>query len=135
MKLFLIDLLKEQDVPGFRTHNAWSKATWTTIVRHVNTKFGTSYSLNEVKQQEQDLKKAYRSVKDLLAESGFGWDNERMMVIAPASVWASFTARKNNKDALHWQDRSSHIMMLYLHSTMVSFTYYVLFYLHFSLFF
>jgi len=133
MKLFLIDLLKEQDVPGFRTHNAWSKATWTTIVRHVNTKFGTSYSLNQVKQQEQDLKKAYRSVKDLLAESGFGWDNERMMVIAPASVWASFTARKNNKDALHWQDRSSHIMMLYLHSTMVRFTYYVLFYLHFSL--
>ena len=106
MKLFLIDLLKEHDVPGFRTHNAWSKDAWTNIVRRVNAKFGTSYSVNQVKQQEQDLKKAYRSVKDLLAESGFGWDTERMMVTAPASVWSSFTARNNNKDAFHWQDRS-----------------------------
>ncbi|XP_066311596.1 uncharacterized protein [Miscanthus floridulus] len=106
MKLFLIDLLKEHDVPGFRTHNAWSKDAWTNIVRRVNAKFGTSYSVNQVKHQEQDLKKAYRSVKDLLAESGFGWDTERMMVTAPASVWSSFTARNNNKDAFHWQDRS-----------------------------
>ena len=106
MKLFLIDLLKEHDVPGFRTHNAWSKDAWTNIVRRMNAKFGTSYTVNQVKQQEQDLKKAYRSVKDLLAESGFGWDTERMMVTAPASVWSSFTARNNNKDAFHWQDRS-----------------------------
>lgn len=62
--------------------------------------------MNQVKQKEQDLKKDYRSVKDLLAESGFGWDAERMMVDAPASVWTSFAARKNSKEALHWQDRS-----------------------------
>jgi len=106
MKLFLINLLKEHDVPGFRTQNAWSKEAWTNIVRRLNAKFGTSFSLNQVKQKEQDLKKDYRSVKDLLAESGFGWDKERMMVDAPASVWASFAARKNSKEALHWQDRS-----------------------------
>ena len=52
------------------------------------------------------MKKAYRSVKDLVAESGFGWDKERMMLHAPPSVWASFAARENSKDALHWQDRS-----------------------------
>ena len=106
MKLFLINLLKEHDVPGFRTQNAWSKKAWTNIVCRLNAKFGTSFSLNQVKQKEQDLKKDYRSVKDLLAESGFGWDKERMMVDAPASVWASFAARKNSKEALHWQDRS-----------------------------
>ena len=106
MKLFLINLLKEHDVPGFRTQNAWSKEAWTNIVCRLNAKFGTSFSLNQVKQKEQNLKKDYRSVKDLLAESGFGWDIERMMVDAPASVWASFAARKNSKEALHWQDRS-----------------------------
>ncbi|KAJ1276840.1 hypothetical protein BS78_05G246700 [Paspalum vaginatum] len=106
MRLFLIDLLKEHDVPGFRTQNAWSKEAWTNIVCRLNTKFGTSFSLGQVKQKEQDLKKDYRSVKDLVAESGFGWDSERMMVDAPASVWATFAARKNSKDALHWRDRS-----------------------------
>ncbi|CAN6274473.1 unnamed protein product [Urochloa humidicola] len=106
MKLYLITLLKEHDVPGFRTQNAWSKEAWTNIVCRLNAKFGTSFSVNQVKQKEQDLKKDYRSVKDLLAESGFGWDKDRMMVTAPASVWASFASRKNNNQALHWQDRS-----------------------------
>ncbi|KAJ1254554.1 hypothetical protein BS78_K032600 [Paspalum vaginatum] len=105
MKVYLINLLKDHDVPGFRTQNARSKEAWTNIFCRVNTMFGTSFSLNQVKQKEQDLKKDYRSVRDLLAESGFGWDPERIVVDAPPSVWASFAARKNSKDALHWQDR------------------------------
>ncbi|KAJ1283670.1 hypothetical protein BS78_03G146400 [Paspalum vaginatum] len=105
MKVYLINVLKDHDVPGFRTQNAWSKEAWTNIFCRVNTMFGTSFSPNQVKQKEQDLKKDYRSVKDLSAESGFGWDPERIVVDAPPSVWASFAARKNSKDALHWQDR------------------------------
>ncbi|KAJ1272471.1 hypothetical protein BS78_06G204100 [Paspalum vaginatum] len=88
MKVYLINLLKDHDVLGFRTQNAWSKEAWTNIFC-----------------REQDLKKDYRSVRDLLAESGFGWDPERIVVDAPPSVWASFAVRKNSKDALHWQDR------------------------------
>jgi hypothetical protein len=52
------------------------------------------------------LKKDYRSVKDLVEQSGFGWNSERMMVEAPENIWASFTARKNNEAALHWRDKS-----------------------------
>jgi hypothetical protein len=63
-------------------------------------------SVIQVKQKEQDIKKEYRSVKELLAESGFGWDKDRMMVEAPASVWASFVARKNSKETLQWRDKS-----------------------------
>lgn len=106
MKLFLIDLLKEHDVPGFRTQNAWSKEAWTNIVNRLNQAFCVSFSVVQVKQKEQDIKKEYRSVKELLAESGFGWDKDRMMVEAPASVWASFVARKNSKEALQWRDKS-----------------------------
>uniref|UniRef100_A0A0E0JQ99 Myb/SANT-like domain-containing protein n=1 Tax=Oryza punctata TaxID=4537 RepID=A0A0E0JQ99_ORYPU len=51
-------------------------------------------------KKEQDLKKHYRSVKDLVAESGFGWDNERMMVDVPDSVWDTFAACKKIKDSL-----------------------------------
>lgn len=106
MKLFLIGLLKDHDVPGFRTHNAWSKEAWTNIVCRLNAKFGCSFTLNQVKQKEQDLKKDYRVVKELQEESGFGWDSERKMVTAPPNVWANFAACKNNSDALTWQDKS-----------------------------
>jgi hypothetical protein len=57
--LFLIQLLKDHDVPGFRTQNSWSKEAWNNIVRRLNEKFGTSYTLGQVKQKEQDLKKDY----------------------------------------------------------------------------
>lgn len=105
-KLFLIQLLKDHDVPGFRPQNAWCKEAWNNIVRRLNEKFGTSYTIGQVKQKEQDLKKDYRSVKELVEQSGFGWNGERMMVEAPDSVWASFAARKNNESALHWRDKS-----------------------------
>lgn len=119
MKVSLIQLLKDHDVPGYRTHNTWSKEAWTSITSQLNTKFGMSFNVNQVKQKEQDLKKAYRSVKDLIAESGFGWDKDRMMVDAPASVWAAFAARKNSKDALQWRDKSFHTMMNWLRSMKV----------------
>lgn len=106
MKLFLIELLKDHDVPGFLIQNAWSKEAWKNIVCRLNQKFCVSFSINEVKQKEQDFKKEYRSVKKLMAESGFEWDGERMMVKAPPNVWANFVASKNNKDALQWRDKS-----------------------------
>ncbi|XP_044396434.1 uncharacterized protein [Triticum aestivum] len=42
MKLFLVRLLKDHDVPGFRTHNAWSKEAWRNIVSQLNQKVGRS---------------------------------------------------------------------------------------------
>lgn len=83
MKLFLIGLLHDYDVPGYRTQNAWSTDAWTKITAAINEKFGLSLACKQVKQKEQDLKKDYRSVKDLLDESGFGWDSERNMVDEP----------------------------------------------------
>jgi hypothetical protein len=48
-KLFLIKLLKDHDGPGFRTQNIWSKEAWNNIVHRLNEKFGTSYTLGQVK--------------------------------------------------------------------------------------
>ena len=105
MKSYLIWLLKEHDVPTYRTRNAWSKEAWRRIVDAFNTRFGLSLSVTQVKQKEQDLKKDFKAIRDLISESGFGWDRDTMMVVAPDSVWEELRARKN-KDALRWQDKS-----------------------------
>ncbi|XP_048537634.1 L10-interacting MYB domain-containing protein-like [Triticum urartu] len=105
MKSYLIWLLKEHDVPTYRTRNAWSKEAWRRIVDAFNTRFGLSLSVTQVKQKEQDLKKDFKAIRDLISESGFGWDRDMMMVVAPDSVWEELRARKN-KDALRWQDKS-----------------------------
>ncbi|TVU05833.1 hypothetical protein EJB05_49017 [Eragrostis curvula] len=105
-KLCLIELLRDYDVLGFRTNNSWSKEAWNNIVSRLNAKLGTSDTLYQAKQKEQDLKKDFRVVKDLVDQSGFGWDNERNMVHAPENVWASFAARKENEAALSWRTKS-----------------------------
>ncbi|CAN6327455.1 unnamed protein product [Urochloa humidicola] len=105
MKLYLISLLRTHDVPKYRTHNAWSKEAWSSIVGQFNKKFSCSFSTAQVKQKEQDLKKDYRTIKDLVSESGFGWSSDRMMVTAADAVWESMEQRKN-KDALFWRDKT-----------------------------
>ena len=113
MKTFLIELLKDYNVPGYRTQNAWSTEAWNSITDRMNQKFSSSLAVAQVKQKEQDLKKDYRTVKDLVNESGFGWDPNRMMVVAPDVVWRSFGERLN-KDALKWRDKSFPYLMIYL---------------------
>jgi hypothetical protein len=80
MKVYLIRLLTDYHVPGFWTQNAWTNEAWTHIVCRLNQKFGVSFNVKQAKQKEKYLKKDYRSVKDLLGESGFGWDSKRNMV-------------------------------------------------------
>ncbi|VAI21753.1 unnamed protein product [Triticum turgidum subsp. durum] len=104
MKLYLIQQLKDFNVPGYRTQNAWSKEAWNKIVDNINKKFGLSLDVKKVKQKEQDLKKDFRTVKELAAESGFGWDRIGMKVVAPDAVWESFAERRNT-DALIWRDK------------------------------
>jgi hypothetical protein len=85
LQLHLVGLLKDYDVPGFRTQNVWTKEAWTNIVSQPNDKFDTSYSLSQVKQ-EQELKKYYHVVKELKEESLFVWDNKRKMVTMLTNV-------------------------------------------------
>ncbi|CAL5093165.1 unnamed protein product [Urochloa decumbens] len=106
MKFFLIGLLKQHDLPRFRAQNAWSKEAWTTIVAQFNAKFSLSFTVAQVKQKEQDLKKEYRVVKDLADESGFGLDSNRKMVTASDSVWKLLEQRRNKDALLRWRDKS-----------------------------
>jgi hypothetical protein len=104
--VYLIGVLKDHDVPRYRTNNAWSKEAWKSITAQFNTNFSTEFTVSQVKQKEQDMKKEYRVVKDLSAESGFGWDSDRMMVTAPDDVWKTLDSRRNKESLLRWRDKS-----------------------------
>jgi len=68
--LYLIGLLKQHDLPRFRTNNAWSKEAWTTMVDQFNSRFSLAFTVAQVKQKEQDLKE-YQVVNDLEVWSKF----------------------------------------------------------------
>jgi len=76
------------------------------MVDQFNSRFSLAFTVGQVKQKEQDLKKDFRAVKDLQEESGFGWDSNRMMVTAPKSVWMGLAERRNKDSLLRWRDKS-----------------------------
>jgi len=76
------------------------------MVDQFNSRFSLAFTVGQVKQKEQDLKKDFRAVKDLQEESGFGWDSNRMMVTAPESVWMGLAERRNKDSLLRWRDKS-----------------------------
>jgi hypothetical protein len=80
-RLYLIELLKIHDVPRFRTHNAWSKDAWTSIVTQFNQKFSLSFSIAQVKQKEQDMKKEFCTIKHLVADFGQQWRHARIRML------------------------------------------------------
>lgn len=58
MKLYLIGLLEQHGLPIFRTHmHASSKEEWTSMVGQLNSRFALAFTIAQVKQKEQDLKK------------------------------------------------------------------------------
>ncbi|KAI4996347.1 hypothetical protein ZWY2020_048138, partial [Hordeum vulgare] len=73
MKAYLIELLRDHDVPKYHTQI-----------------FDLSFTVIQVKQKEQDLKRDFKAIKDLISESGFGWDHDRKMVVAPDNVWLRY---------------------------------------------
>ncbi|KAJ3674482.1 hypothetical protein LUZ60_005098 [Juncus effusus] len=101
----LVSSLVEYGAKEWRTDNGWSNRAWTEIKNSFTEKFPNAhYSLKQIKEQEQHLKKKFKSLKNLLSLSGLGWSHENKMVKVVEGVWEDIV--KNNKDARQWHDKS-----------------------------
>nr|CAD1830449.1 unnamed protein product [Ananas comosus var. bracteatus] len=60
-------------------------------------------TVEQVKDQEQQLKKQFKAVKSLVEMSGFGWDGDKKMVSAPSEVWEPLI--NTNKELRKWHNK------------------------------
>jgi hypothetical protein len=87
-KQSLLESIAEQIAAGLSTDNGnLKKEAWTAINRKVNTKFSLKLNVKQLKNQKNQLRKLFLSLKFLREQSGFGWDNDNGCVIADKSVW------------------------------------------------
>ncbi|MCL7030671.1 hypothetical protein MKW94_006273 [Papaver nudicaule] len=93
----LIDLMLDQVHQGNRVGNAFSKEAWTQIVASFVEKHGSQYGKDVLKNQYKNLRKQYNYIKNLLSQTGFVWDADRLMVTANENVWDSYV--KEHPDA------------------------------------
>ncbi|XP_057499756.1 uncharacterized protein LOC130783958 isoform X2 [Actinidia eriantha] len=91
MDQYLIDLLLDQVLRGNKIGRAFITQAWNEMVKSFNSKFGSHYDKEVLKNRYKHLRQQYSDVKILLDQSGFSWDENQEMVTAEEYVWDSFT--------------------------------------------
>ncbi|KAL3745929.1 hypothetical protein ACJRO7_014948 [Eucalyptus globulus] len=93
----LVSLLVTEVTKGNRTTSTFNKTGWNNIHAEFNRWMGLHFSIIQLKNRVNKLKKQYSSFKKLLSQSGFGWDNiNNKVAVEDQSVWESHI--KNNSE-------------------------------------
>jgi hypothetical protein len=79
------------------------------MVTRLNAKYdGANFTVQQLNDREQRLKKDHNSVKSVLSKSGFGWNPNKGVPTAPDEKWNDCPYNCKNGDTNH----SSLIMMI-----------------------
>ncbi|XWS26143.1 hypothetical protein CRYUN_Cryun26dG0005600 [Craigia yunnanensis] len=90
MERYFIDLMLDQMHRRNRIGHTFSKQAWTDMLTMFNAKFGSQYDKDVLKSRYTNLWKQFNDVKILLGQSGFSWDESRLMVVADDYVWNAY---------------------------------------------
>ncbi|CAN6271948.1 unnamed protein product [Urochloa humidicola] len=72
----------------YRGQNGWTKEGWNSMATRLNNKNPVSkFTVSQIKDREQRLKKDHNIVKSIVSKSGFGWDPEIKMPTAVDEKW------------------------------------------------
>lgn len=85
-----LDIIIEQINLGNGTTSNFSKKTWSEILKIFNGKTKQNYTLLQLKNKVQRLRKDHKDLKKLLGETGFSWDPETRTVTAENEAWATY---------------------------------------------
>ncbi|KAL0876774.1 hypothetical protein Bca101_026479 [Brassica carinata] len=103
MDRYFISLMLDQARSGNQIEGAFRKQAWTEMVKLFNAKFESSFTVDVLKNRYKTLRRQYNAIKSLLGSDGFGWDDERHMVIADDNIWQGYI--KAHRDARQFMTR------------------------------
>ncbi|ETI38258.1 hypothetical protein F442_15795 [Phytophthora nicotianae P10297] len=84
------EVMTLQAQAGKRADSGFKKEAWTEALAAFNNRFQTKLSRQQIKSRLTALKGIYTSIKAMLDASGFGWDDERHVVLVHDSVWDDY---------------------------------------------
>ncbi|KAE8711519.1 Detected protein of unknown function [Hibiscus syriacus] len=90
MNCHLIDLMLNQALGGNKIGHVFIPEAWKQIVAMFSIKFGYHYDEEALKSQARHLRGQYNSIRILLEQNGFSWDDAREKVIAADYVWDAY---------------------------------------------
>ncbi|KAL5711011.1 hypothetical protein ACHQM5_021511 [Ranunculus cassubicifolius] len=108
MDRYFVDLMLEQLTRDSRFDRVdghlFSKRAWGHMILLFNEKFQMRYNLDHLKNRNRTLKKVHATVKHLLEQKGFTWDETQHMVIASDRRWSNYI--KAHPEARSYRTRS-----------------------------
>ncbi|ERM99759.1 hypothetical protein AMTRI_Chr11g158660 [Amborella trichopoda] len=87
---FLVQQLVEQQNAGRKCDTRWNKEAWKIMIVKFNRQFKTTFTIDQLKSRKKQLYKQYKTIKKLLGQSGFQWDDQMHMVTAAEDVWNGY---------------------------------------------
>lgn len=93
---FLVSMMKEySDVGKYRAQNGWTKEGWQAMKNRLNERPpGANFTVQQLKDREQRLKKELNVVKSIVEKSGFGWDPQNKVPTAIDEKWAELSSEQ-----------------------------------------
>lgn len=89
-----IGLLVDEVKKGNRTSSTFNKAGWRNIQTEFVRQTGCQYSMVQLRNKVNKLRKQYGSFQKLMSQSGFGWDNvNKRVVVDDPSIWEAHIKR------------------------------------------
>ncbi|OEL22636.1 hypothetical protein BAE44_0016345, partial [Dichanthelium oligosanthes] len=72
----------------YHSQNGWTKEGWNNMATRLNNKYPVSkFTMPQLKDREQKLKKEQNIVKSIVSKSVFGWDPEIKMATTIDEKW------------------------------------------------
>ncbi|KAL0916577.1 hypothetical protein M5K25_014101 [Dendrobium thyrsiflorum] len=85
--VILGELLMEQYVNGNFCNGNLRKEQWSTLVAALNRLLGSKYTESSVMIKFKNMKADFRALYQLTNRSGWGWDEELHVPVAPDELW------------------------------------------------
>lgn len=86
----LTKVLAEQVKKGNKVDNILKPAAFAGALKTLNEKYGLYLTKEHIKNRLKTWRKQFGVLKELLAHSGFMWNETKKMVVADNSVWNDY---------------------------------------------
>ncbi|XP_059462446.1 uncharacterized protein LOC132191447 [Corylus avellana] len=96
MDQFFVELMLDQVHKGNKIGHTFKKKAWAGMVTSFNTKFGFHCGGVVLKNRYNILRRHHSSIKILLTQNGFCWDETQQKVVADELLWNKYIKAHHN---------------------------------------
>ena len=90
MDRYFVKLMLDQLKKGNKINNIFRRQAWKDMLTSFNIKFSSQYGKKVLKHRYKKLLKYYTTVRSILEEKGFFWDDKQQRIVADAVVWDNY---------------------------------------------